>query len=49
MFLKGGPIATFFERGNSSTPKNAAIHTKNAALDLGYSRTYKMRDRKSVV
>ena len=43
MFLKGGPIATFFERGNSSTPKNAAIHTKNAALDLGYSRTYKMR------
>ena len=34
-------MATFFKCGNSSTPKNAAIYTKNAALDMGYSRTYK--------
>ena len=31
----------FFKRSNSSTPKNMAIHTKNAALDMGYSHTYK--------
>ena len=36
-----GPIAAFFKRGNSSTPKNAVIDTKNAALYMGYSRTYK--------
>ena len=40
---KEGPIAAFFKCGNSSTPKNAAIHNKNAALDIGYSRTYKMQ------
>ena len=40
---KEGPIAAFFKCSNSSTPKNAVIHTKNTALDMGYSRTYKMR------
>ena len=36
-------MAAFLKHGNNSNPKNAAIHTKNAALDMGYSRTYKMR------
>ena len=40
---KEGPIAAFFKRGNSSTPKNAVLHTKNATLDMGYSRNYKTR------
>ena len=29
-------MATFFKRGRSSTPKNAAIAQKNAALDVFY-------------
>ena len=36
-------MAAFLKCGNNSNPKNAAIHTKNAALDMGYSRTYKTR------
>ena len=40
-FLKEGLIAAFFKHGNSSTPKNAAIAQKNAALDAFYGRMFK--------
>ena len=35
--------ATFFKRGNRSTPKNAAIAQENAALDAFYGRMFKTR------
>ena len=34
-------MATFFKCGHSSTPKNAAIAQKNAALDAFYGLAYK--------
>ena len=38
-----GPIAAYFKRGHSSTPKNAAIAQENAALDTFYGHMFKMR------
>ena len=37
------PIATCLKRDNSSTPKNAAINTKNVVVDIFYSRKFKLR------
>ena len=34
-------MAAFFKRSHSSTPKNAAIAQKNAALDAFYGPSYK--------
>ena len=34
-------MAAFFKRGHSSTPKNAAIAQKNAALGVFYGPAYK--------
>ena len=36
-------MAAFFKRGRSSTPKNAAIAQKNAALDAFYGPANKMQ------
>ena len=34
--IRTSTMAAFFKRGRSSTPKNAAIAQKNAALDVFY-------------
>jgi len=36
-------MAVCFKCGHSSTPKNAAIAQKNAALDVFYGRMFKTR------
>ena len=39
--IRTSTMAAFFKRGHSSTPKNAAIAQKNAALGVFYGPAYK--------